>query len=195
MSKAKVTVVQTTSATLMSVRPAATSIRRPPRGPGAYPKAPGPWASRPSSDLGGEDDADHLGEQRHAFDERRRDDHGGADVAASRRLPRGAFHGRRAHFADAESGAEQREPDAEACSQVPERELVHVTPPCFFRCLAARAAGRGGLSRGMDPRPPLAQPACCALPFQWACCVIPMNTAESMVKTYAWTSATKSSSM
>src|SRR5439155_21617984 len=127
IKSAKVTVVQTTNATLMSVRPAATSMLQPPRGRELTRKAPGPRA-QVRSGLGGQDDADHLGEQRDAFDEGGRDDHGGADVAARRRLARGPFHGRRAHLPDAESGAEQGEPDAEACSQVPERGLVHVTP-------------------------------------------------------------------
>src|SRR5207245_11792532 len=93
-----------------------------------------------------------------AFDQGRRDDHRGTDVATSRRLPGGPFHGCRSEPADAKAGAEHRETRAEARSEVPERALVHVRSSNFLDALAP-AAQRGRSSRGMGPGPPEARAA------------------------------------
>src|SRR3954468_15239135 len=126
ISNRNVMMVQKLSAKLTSVRPAATSIVRPPGGGGLLSHAP---ARRCGSDFDGEDDADHLGEQGDAFDQRRGDDHRGADVPAGRRLAGGPFHGGGGEAADAESGAEDGEAGPDARGEVPERELVHCFQP------------------------------------------------------------------
>src|SRR5476651_35288 len=120
----KVIAVQKLSAKLTSVRLAASNMKTSCEMRDGEPKCFGPrltWTSL----LDGEDDADDFSEQRHAFDERGGDDHRSADVAGAGRLPRRTFHRGRRQLPDAESGAENGESCPEACSEIPERKLVH----------------------------------------------------------------------
>src|SRR5262249_36119298 len=109
------------SAKLTSVNPAANSIGNPPWARG--PCITGP--RKAAGSLDGEDDANHLGEEGDAFDQRRRDDHRGADVARRGRLAGGALHRGCCESADAEAGAEDGESGPETRGQIAKRELVH----------------------------------------------------------------------
>ena len=65
-------------------------------------------------DLALHDERDHSGEQRHAFHQRRGDDHRRLDTCAVLGLARHAFDGLTADPPDADAGAEHREPRREA---------------------------------------------------------------------------------
>src|SRR5207253_4939908 len=96
---------------------------------------------------------------------------------------------------DAKAGAEHRESGADARSEVAKRELVHVRVST-----SKDAPGPGGGERhvvaGCGPEAARSPARVFAeRRNQCACCVIPMNSADSMVNTYACTSATNSSSM
>src|SRR5512139_1643909 len=77
----------------------------------------------------GEEQADHDGEQRGAFDEGGRDDHRGADIAGGGGLACRAVHGGGGELADADSGADDGHAGAQAGCEVSEGELVHVFVP------------------------------------------------------------------
>src|SRR5260221_8672632 len=166
MSNPKVSAVQKLRAKFTSVRPGARRIS----GSRVYSRvrlgtgrgtpssgAPAPCVVSPSRawlHLDGEDDADHLGEERDAFDERGRDDHRGADVARRRRLAGGAFHGGGGEAADAPAGAQHRQSGSKSCSEIPQREWIHCQSLLLLSMPRAPATRSGKLSRGMDPRPP-----------------------------------------
>ena len=67
-----------------------------------------------------EQDADHEGEERRAFDETGRDDHRAADVATSGRLTGDAIHRRGGELTDAVAGTDDGETSAETGAEVGE---------------------------------------------------------------------------
>src|SRR5437867_620534 len=135
-----------------------------------------------------EEQREHEGGERHAFDEGRRQDHGAADIARRLGLPRDRLDRLAADAADAEPGADhgEAEPDprAQQCVGVlrgggdvrprgltalkQHRHVDHVSPR---------------VSRGV----PLHDGQC-------ACRIIPMNTDVKSAKIYACRNATSSSS-
>ena len=88
-----------------------------------HPASPGASCAGLLGD--GEEQADHDGEQRGAFDEGGGDDHRGADVAGGGGLAGRAVHGGGGELADAEACTDDGHAGAEAGSEVTEGESVH----------------------------------------------------------------------
>src|SRR6185295_4577424 len=92
------------------------SARRGPPGGGARADE-----ARDGSELAFEHDdqeRDDDGEERHAFDERREDDRGAADVARGLGLARDAFGGGAADAADADAGTDDGQTSAETGAEL-----------------------------------------------------------------------------
>ena len=99
---------------------------------------------------------DDDGEERRAFDHRRRDDHRGRNLAGRRRLPSHRFHGRPADPADAGGAAHDREAGANRAAQ-PARAVARESACSFGRSCANAVAGNNTIA-DTDHREPEGQP-------------------------------------
>ncbi|EAU68425.1 hypothetical protein STIAU_3339 [Stigmatella aurantiaca DW4/3-1] len=141
-------------------RSAGTAGPAPPRG-----RRTGP--GRKPLGLGGQQDADHEREQRGAFDERRGDDHRGADVATGGRLTAGRVHGGGGQLTDAETGTDDGEAGTDTSGQEGKSEVGHGSASSFFfrdplvgGSLCPFGATSGGLaSSGYGWEPPEGAPS------------------------------------